>query len=534
MIRILLSALALGAATDLFLVQASGPGLNCFLFTVVFLVAVLVATGRHEEVIIRKDLLFLGALSLLGSSTFFLFDSVYAEQLATLGVAFLLGLFFLTSAGLSFLLPFEQYFEALLHFLETLPKSLGALRRSLRSHSSHNLRALYKGGFQLLIGLLILIPVAAVFLALFSSADPVFQDSLNSFFESLFDSEYLSRLLGHLFFIPLFFFLWLMPLGVVRYLNEHKHETGWDMRSFDEQAWSYIVIGGLIVLFGLFLGVQGFYLFGGEAAFGQIDLTYAEYAKQGFYELMAVAGLVLGLISVYHALMKTQRVAGRTLFSLLLIETFVVLLSAFVRLSLYVDTYGLTAARHAGYWVLIMTLVSLGGALFLNWVPKYSRLTPALVAVLFAIGTVIYPFSTPDRVIAKYNIERDQEFYFSEVSDFGHSIGADGLLYLLPYYNETLPKDLGVVFPEYPQDAARVVCSLERERYVTRAHDQEIYAYQVGRAYERLSRYEYDKFFEWNLARHRLIASDAETPLWLRVLSSDYYDEHCSSEVSPQ
>ncbi len=58
-----------------------------------------------------------------------------------------------------------------------------------------------------------------------------------------------------------------------------------------------IILGLLDVLFLGFVAVQGSYLFGGDRLIAsQADLSYADYARRGFFQLVAVAGLSLPVL----------------------------------------------------------------------------------------------------------------------------------------------------------------------------------------------------------------------------------------------
>jgi hypothetical protein len=107
------------------------------------------------------------------------------------------------------------------------------------------------------------------------------------------------------------------------------------------------VVGALFLLFVL---VQLRYLFGGhEAVLRTAGLTYAEYARRGFFELVVVAGLSLPLLLVADwAADKTDPVAVRRLrrlAGLVVALLFVILASALERMRLYTAAYGLTETR---------------------------------------------------------------------------------------------------------------------------------------------------------------------------------------------
>ncbi|HEX8073138.1 MAG TPA: DUF4153 domain-containing protein [Pyrinomonadaceae bacterium] len=111
-----------------------------------------------------------------------------------------------------------------------------------------------------------------------------------------------------------------------------------------------VVIGLLDALFLGFVCVQVHYLFGGAAWVAATGgLTYAEYARRGFFELVWAAALVLPLLLALHALLRAgDRRAERLFRALALAQIallFVVIASAVTRMRLYQREYGLTELR---------------------------------------------------------------------------------------------------------------------------------------------------------------------------------------------
>jgi hypothetical protein len=106
----------------------------------------------------------------------------------------------------------------------------------------------------------------------------------------------------------------------------------------------------LDLLFLLFVLVQLRYLFGGAALVGVTPgLTYSEYARRGFFELVAAAALVLPLLLLAHWLLRKEQPAHERIFRGLagvqILLLFVIMVSAVERMWLYQQEYGLTEQR---------------------------------------------------------------------------------------------------------------------------------------------------------------------------------------------
>jgi hypothetical protein len=99
------------------------------------------------------------------------------------------------------------------------------------------------------------------------------------------------------------------------------------------------------LLFAVFVGLQLAYLFGGRDTLAMAGMTYSDYARRGFFELVLVAGLAGFLVVVLDLAVAGRTRAQLGAAGLLLALTAAVLVSAFLRLRLYQEAYGWTELR---------------------------------------------------------------------------------------------------------------------------------------------------------------------------------------------
>lgn len=175
-----------------------------------------------------------------------------------------------------------------------------------------------------------------------------------------------------------------------------------------------IPLASLVLLFCAFVAVQLAVLFGGhDHVLETAGLTYAEYARQGFWELLVAGALTLTVIgaALYAAdtPRRGQRLLLRALLGALCLLTLVVLASALHRLHLYEDAYGLTRLRLGAEAVALW----LGGAFVLVLVAGLERRVRARFAEL-AVGAtaaalIAFSLANPDALIASRNVEHWQE-----------------------------------------------------------------------------------------------------------------------------
>lgn len=253
--------------------------------------------------------------------------------------------------------------------------------------------------------LLLTLPILLIFTILLAQADPVF----GSFF-SFLDVQ-LEVLLSHVFIAG--YFAWVV--------------TGWLRRSLlarptvsDTPATPLplalgvtdvtLALGALSALFLAFVVTQIGWLYGGEAlVLRTTGLSYAEYARRGFFELMWVAGLLLPVLLGAHALIPASdtRALGsyrRLALSLVVLLGFI-LLSAGARMQLYIHYYGISTDRlYASAFMIWLAIV------FVWLTVTVLRSRPRAFATGLAVSGFVILFTlnvlNPDAVVARANLAR--------------------------------------------------------------------------------------------------------------------------------
>jgi hypothetical protein len=174
-----------------------------------------------------------------------------------------------------------------------------------------------------------------------------------------------------------------------------------------------IVLGLLDLLFLTFVVIQVRYLFGGAARVAATaGLTYAEYARRGFFELVTVTALALPLLLIAHWLLRTETRAHERLFKalvgIMVVLLFVVVASALQRMYLYQQEFGLTELRL--YTTIFMVWISVVLLWFVLTVLRARRDRFAFGALLAGfVAIVAINVMNPDALIASTNIDRMED-----------------------------------------------------------------------------------------------------------------------------
>ena len=164
------------------------------------------------------------------------------------------------------------------------------------------------------------------------------------------------------------------------------------------------------LLFASFVAVQFRYLFGG-AALIRLDskLTYAEYARSGFFELVTVAAIVVPLLLWSEWLIDKNvpraLAAFRTLAALQVVLVFVIIVSAMKRMRLYTDQYGMTELRiYTTAFMIWLGVLLLWFALTVLRGNRQRFLIGALASGLVLV--IALHALNPDDLIARTNLAR--------------------------------------------------------------------------------------------------------------------------------
>jgi hypothetical protein len=261
-------------------------------------------------------------------------------------------------------------------------------------------------------GALIALPLVCIFGALFVAADAAFEGLLKKYLN-------IQSILTHGFWIAV---LTWIALGFLRQtlLASRWESLNVKLRPFVttgviEMA---VVLGLLNALFLAFVLVQFFYLFGGASLIELTKLSFAEYARRGFFELVTVAALVLPMLLIADWIVRRDHPAQlkifRGLVGALIALLFVVMISAMRRMGLYMETYGLTELRV--YTTAFMGWLALVFGWFLVTVLRERRDQFAFGALIAGLVVVITLNAiNPDDLIVQTNVGREMQSVTSRV-----------------------------------------------------------------------------------------------------------------------
>ncbi len=272
-------------------------------------------------------------------------------------------------------------------------------------------RSLRRSGLPVLRGLFLALPVVAVLAALLASADPVFNRILQDVLR-IFDLERLPEYIFRFIYVMVFTYIFtgVLLFAIFPEPDEPRPDPNqpWKVR-FLGSTETGVILGAVVLLFAVFVALQFRYLFGGQANITETGYTYSEYARRGFFELVWVAVLSLGLYIGLGAITRREAPAQERAFTLLSVAlmalVLVILVSALNRLLLYEDAYGFTRLRTYTHIFIPWLAALLIAACILQAVRRPGHLGLAALLVLFGFGLTFLALNV-DALIARLNLQR--------------------------------------------------------------------------------------------------------------------------------
>lgn len=319
--------------------------------------------------------------------------------------------------------------------------SIGELKRPIsdaKDYRRRNANKTDKRIWYFVQGLLIGVPLLGVVLLLLSSADAVFREMTKGLFDGIEPGNIFNVLLR----ISSIFF---GSYALLSFLSKRVIKDGVADRRKGEPILAITATGMLTLLYLLFSGIQIMGLFLGKLQLPE-GYTYAMYAREGFFQLLAVSMLNLVIVLACISLFKESKIL-KIILTAMSLCTFIMIASSALRMVMYIRYYYLTFLRILVLWGLILLAV-----LFLGVVVHIFKESFPLFRYSMVVVTVLYlalSFAHPDYIIAKVNVANAPreseswvggEFFLADepYHDYAYlrNLSADAAPVLVPYLEE--------------------------------------------------------------------------------------------------
>jgi len=286
--------------------------------------------------------------------------------------------------------------------------------------------------------IVIILPILIIVLLLLSSADMIFNSVFSGIFNwfgDIINDFNLSNIIGRLIQMSLLF-IYLSLVILFLYKDFSKKETISKERKPKDDFTIKLLLTVLNVVYIIFDIIQikslVFHSVGDR-------ITYAEYARQGFFQLMFVSLINISII-LYSKKYKNEDSKYINIMSIIMVVlTFVIIVSSFLRMNLYEQEYGYTLLRLLVYITLFTEVILLIPTVKYIINPKTKILNYYMI-IIVSVYTFIN-FINIDWVIAERNIMR---YYDNSKLDLNYleNYSTDNVSSLIDLYDKTKDKKI--------------------------------------------------------------------------------------------
>ena len=270
----------------------------------------------------------------------------------------------------------------------------------------------------ILAGFAAAVPVLALLVTLLSAADPVFSRFIGYVMGNILHPMFLAKL-----------FLWTLFGTLALYCLVcgcclHRLSENNQNRARGSSLGAIAGLLGIALVYLIFSVIQIVYLFLGKGTLPE-DYTYSEYARQGFFQLLAVSffNLVMVLCSLKY--IRPHRILNQIL-TLICGCTYILIASAAWRVILYVQEYHLSYLRLLCLWFLCLLAVLMAGVTWIIWNRRFPLFGFCLTAV--SVFYVALAWARPDSVVAWDHVRHldGQTATPADLFYLTRELGADG------------------------------------------------------------------------------------------------------------
>lgn len=399
-----------------------GIGLNMLLFTAASIILLSIVMKKLQIPMKKITIVYYLGSVLLGLSTM-LTSSEKLQFLNIVGILLLLDLSILhqfhEDEKWDFAKHLGRMFGLAVSSIASIPMpfmdSLDFLKntRVLKTDRSRNI----------VIGVVIAFPLLWVIVALLSSADLLFGEITKQVYKFLFSWDIINVAIMVLFgFIACYCII----CGATRKtLETADQKTG--KKADPAIAITAMTIIGIVYV--VFCSIQVIYLFANGLFTLPQEFTFAEYARRGFFELVAVTVINIVLMLICSTIFRESKVL-RFILTCITIGTYIMIASATFRMLLYIEAYNLTFLRLFVLLLLLIDALVLAGVITSEYKKEFPLFRYCVIVV--TICYLIFSFARPDYFIASYHINNTEEFDADDIVFLTNELSFDAAPVVLP------------------------------------------------------------------------------------------------------
>lgn len=385
------------------------PGISVFIFVFACLLYLIYVLNKNKKIENKKALILVIPILLL-SSTYFIFNNALFNVLNTVVIT-VLGIIMCVYACKKklntpkFIRKCKDVFLGMLVHISDLLDCFKTKKEREENESLEKVKKVIKALF-------ISLPIILVVLALLMSADEIFQEIFDDVFINigeLLTGEGIIKFLSRMSFILITFLLCGgLIINLVKsdtLFNGEDEETKKREIKFENLTINMILtILNIIYLIFSFIQISNLFMHTSN----NLNFDYASYARQGFFQLMFVSfiNFVILIIANVNKQEKTksQKIYNKIMSLLIMVFTIIIIISAFYRMNLYIETYGYTYLRIFVQFILITEILISIPIMIKLLGAKIDLVKTSIVITCFMY--LILNFMNINNFIARENIDK--------------------------------------------------------------------------------------------------------------------------------
>ncbi len=280
-----------------------------------------------------------------------------------------------------------------------------------------------------LLGIVCALPVLLIVVPLLVKSDVAFEGLVNRLFANTF-STFLKANIGLALALFVIAYGFSLRFGKVAKIGKPKFKGM-------ENVYIISFLSSIALCYLLYLFSQLAYFFSAFKGFlPDGEITYAEYARKGFFEMCAIA--VINLIIVFVSLLLAKKQKGKVCFGVKAVATFIslftliIIATAISKMVLYIDAYGMTVKRLTTSAFMVFL-----GIVFISLAFKvYCRRINVIKTALATAGIIVLILGVfnVNTVCAEYNYQAYINSKLETIDiDALYELGDEGVPYLTKF-----------------------------------------------------------------------------------------------------
>ena len=403
-------------------------GLSMLLFALPFTVFTIYILEKNKKVVNKNAKLLIVPITLL-SATYCLYNNSFFNTFNIIIIPILTIIMVLDLLGENFEFRFkliEKVLTVIFESISFIGENIEKIRKEIEEKFKINLDTEKSANRKRIIrAILITIPITLFIIMLLSSADDIFGKlfiNIADIILEIFRNIKISTLIVKLILTCICFVYFVCFFEYITYRYEIDNVEEKKKTQKDDFTIKMILTSlNIIYLFFCIIQIKSLFL-------KNVSINYADYARKGFFQLMVVSAINLVTILIaknYNKNTETKTKYINSMSILMILFTFIILLSSAYRMHLYESAYGYTMLR-----LLVYSSLFTESILLIPTIIYILDKPINLTKTYFTIVTVIYVcmnLANFEKIIAKRNIDRYFETGKLDMYYLEYATGSDAV-----------------------------------------------------------------------------------------------------------